>query len=201
MCCIVLDHIGDLTDKVFTSWYIHIAIKQNRNINDLKSTFRERFILAMDEYNERYEPNIFVVEWLRSKELQAKYFKEWKTKTMKSNHLTGNAVDIAFLWTELYPKSNTPRINLCRVMRRYGIVNGYFDLKRWFDKPHFQAVEIQAPTKISDTYVVAKDWVQKLKSQMRARGVARHKRASQEWRDKLHERNEMARYILSVVEK
>lgn len=155
----------------------------------------------MDEYNARYEPNIFVVEWLRSKELQAKYFKEWKTKTMKSNHLTGNAVDIAFKWTELYPSSETPWKNLCAVMRKYGIVNWYYDLKWWFDKPHFQAVEVQAPNKLSDTYVVAKKRVTRLKSMIRARKTERHRRASQEWRDKLHERNEMARKILSVVEK
>lgn len=201
MCCIILDHIVEITDKAFTSLYSYMTLKQNRNIDDLKSTFRERFILAMDEYNARYEPNIFVVEGLRSEELQEQYFKKWKTKTLKSNHLTGHAVDIAFKWPELYPKSDTPRKNLCRIMRRYGIVNGYFDLKRWFDKPHFQAVEVQAPNKLSDTYVVAKKRIPKLKAMIRARSVARHRRADGDRRQKTHERNEIARKILSIVEK
>ncbi len=178
-----------------------VIMKQNRNIKDLADTFELRLHLAMEEYNTRFEPKIFVVETTRTLEQQKEYVRTWKSTTLKSNHLTGHAVDIAFQWPELYPKSDTPRKNVCKIMRKYGIVNWYYDLKRWFDKPHFQAVEVQAPNKISDTYVVAKNWIPRLQAMIRARSVARHRRADGDRRQKMHERNEIARKILASVSK
>lgn len=124
----------------------------NRNIEDLHPSFRLRFMTALEEYNNKY-PNkqIFVTETTRTKERQAQLVKQGYSKTMKSNHLTGMAVDIAFHWSSLYPWSKDTRLNLCHIMNKYGIVNAYYDLHWWFDKPHFQAVELQAP--------VTKKWI------------------------------------------
>ena len=84
------------------------------------------------------------------------------------------------------------------VMRRYGIVNAYYDLKRGFDKPHFQAVEIQAPIKYSPTYSVAKNWKEKIHGMMKIRSASRHK-ANPNRKRKFHERNEKMRRLFDSI--
>lgn len=62
------------------------------------------------------DENFCVVQGLRSKETQAKYFKKGASQTLNSRHLTGHAVDIVPLvdgkpehenWTYFYPLAET----------------------------------------------------------------------------------------------
>lgn len=153
----------------------------------------------MEEYNISYEPAIFVTDTKRTQEEQNALVKAGKSKTYKSNHLTGTAVDIAFKGKVLYPTDEKIWSALCFIMRKYGIVNWYYDLKRGFDKVHFQDVDVQAPTKLSASYVTAKNWKSRLKSMMRANSSARHRIASENWREKLHERNNKIRELFDKI--
>ena len=124
---------------------------QNRNINDLKEPFKTRFTGFMNERN-RFNPTIqiFLVEWMRDLATQKKYVASWASKTMKSNHLTWQAADIAFRgnrWLYLEKRADREYIRgkLCELAHKYHLVNAYYDLNRGFDKPHFQNVELQKP--------------------------------------------------------
>lgn len=124
---------------------------QNRNIRDLKEPFKSRFIGFFNEWNKRNPTiQIFLVEWIRDIATQRAYVAKWVSKTMKSNHLTWQAADIAFrgkwwLYLEWRWDREYIRAKLCELAHKYGLVNWYYDLNRWFDKPHFQAVELQLP--------------------------------------------------------
>lgn len=181
-----------------------MSLSQNRNIEDLDADFRLRFAMAMDEYNNLHSTKIFIVEWIRSKELQAKYVKEWKSLTMESNHLSWKAVDIAFRGDILYPTDDKMRIAVSDIMIKYWIVNGYTELMRHkakkpiVDKPHYQAVEMQQPTVKNDRYTRASKWKEYLIEEM--------KNNSSNWaimttdynRDRLHKRNQQIRRLLWI---
>lgn len=130
-----------------------MAQKQNRNIQDLKEPFKSRFIGFIEEWN-KWNPTIqiFLVEWMRDLETQKKYVASWASKTLKSNHLTWQAADIAFVdskkwWLYLDKRQDREYIRwkLCELAHKYWLVNGYYCLNRGFDKPHFQTVELQKP--------------------------------------------------------
>ena len=130
-----------------------MAIKQNRNIQDLKEPFKSRFTGFINEWNKRNPTlQIFLVEWLRDLETQKKYVASGASKTLKSNHLTWQAADIAFsppnkLYLDNRKDSEYIRWKLCGLAHKYWLVNGYYCLNRGFDKPHFQSVELQKPLK------------------------------------------------------
>lgn len=140
---------------------------QNRNINDLKEPFKTRFTGFMNERN-KFNPTIqiFLVEWMRDLATQKKYVASGASKTMKSNHLTGQAADIAFRgnrWLYLEKRADREFIRgkLCELAHKYHLVNAYYDLNWWFDKPHMQNVELQKPiwSKIQN-YNFALQWKQ-----------------------------------------
>ncbi len=124
---------------------------QNRNIQDLKEPFKARFIGFMEEWNKRNPTiQIFLVEGMRDIETQKKYVASGASKTMKSNHLTGQAADIAFrgnrgLYLEKRQDREYIRGKLCELAHKYWLVNWYYCLNRGFDKCHFQTVELQKP--------------------------------------------------------
>lgn len=140
---------------------------QNRNIQDLKEPFKSRFIGFMNERN-KFNPtlNIFLVEWMRDLATQKKYLASWASKTLKSNHLTWQAADIAFRWNRwLYLEKRADREfirgKLCELAHKYHLVNWYYCLNRWFDKPHYQNVELQKPIwKKTQNYQFALQWKQ-----------------------------------------
>jgi hypothetical protein len=144
---------------------------QNRNINDLKEPFKNRFKWFMEEWN-KWNPTleIFLVEWLRDLATQKEYVKKWVSKTLKSNHLTGQAGDIAFkdpknwLYLEKRKDSEFIRKKLVELWHKYHLANGYYTLNRWFDKPHFQNVELQKPYGKITNYNYAIQWVAKFTS-------------------------------------
>lgn len=49
-------------------------------------------------------------------------------------------------------------------MNKYGIVNAYYDLNWGFDKPHFQAVEMQKPVVPNEGYNKALRWKNAIKA-------------------------------------
>ena len=180
-------------------------MKQNRDITSLENGFELRFKTAMDEYNSKNNPKIFIVEALRTKEQQLEYYRQWKSRTKNSNHMNGKAVDIAFKPWVLYPTDDKTWEKVCEVMRKYGIVNWYYDLmrhkaKKWpiVDKPHFQAVEVQLPTVSNINYDNAKNWREWLELELKRNWSARHIVKTLFARDKLHKRNNLIRELLKI---
>lgn len=141
---------------------------QNRKVEDLKEPFKSRFIWFMNEWNKRNPTiQIFLVEWMRDIATQKDYVARWASKTMKSNHLTGQAADIAFsppnkLYLDNRNDVEFIRGKLCELAHKYHLVNGYYDLNRGFDKCHRQNVELQKPIwKMTKGYEYALKWIQK----------------------------------------
>lgn len=133
--------------------------QKDKNLQHLVEPAKSRIIEFINTWN-NWNPNlkIWVAETLRTKELQAYYLKTWATKTMNSNHLKGLAVDIYFnIPWDIYleKRSDWPTIwkNLCNLANVLWLVNWYYNLNWWFDKPHFQIRECQKPIwKITDWY-------------------------------------------------
>lgn len=178
---------------------------RNKNLWDLSPNFWLRFSMGMDEYNNLYREKMFVTETTRTKEQQALEVAAWNSKTMKSNHLTGNAVDVAFRlwWKKIYPNNNELRMreNLCWVMRKYGIVNAFYDLARWFDKMHFQAHEVQKPDSKylnNPWYTLAWRWKENLLEEMENNSRNRHLMVTDYNKIRLHNRNQQIRLLLWI---
>lgn len=109
----------------------------NRNIEDLAIPFKYKVILALNEVQRLYGDIIFVTETKRSVARQLYLLSTGASKTLKSMHISWNAVDIAFKGKELYPKSNKERKKVVDIFKSYGMIWGW-DWKTFVDKPHFQ---------------------------------------------------------------
>lgn len=180
-------------------------MKQNRDITSLEDNFELRFRTAFEEYNDKYEPNIFIVEALRTQEQQLVYYKSGKSGVKVSNHMNGKAVDIGFRWPQLYPTDDATRLRVCEIMRKYGIVNWYYDLmwhkakdkkKRLVDKPHFQAVEVQTPTINNSWYSTASDRKNILRKEIAKNSSKWHILINLFSREKLKKRNDLLRQMI-----
>ena len=89
-----------------------------------------------------------IVETIRTKELQIKYVKEGKSKTLKSRHIPdtnksklGEAVDIAPIVNGKtdYTKCDTVAKHIKQVAKKLGIaITWGGDFKNFSDKPHFE---------------------------------------------------------------
>ena len=170
---------------------------ENRDISSLEDNFERRFRCWLEEYNRLYEPDVFVTEALRSLADQRKDVAKWVSKTMKSNHLKGKAVDIAYKWSALYPVNPILWMNLCRVMHKYGIVNWYYDLWWWFDKPHFQPVEVQQPVVRSAGYIEALNRKNAITRELSLNSTSWNQTKDKKEKDRLHDRNNLLRSLLS----
>lgn len=110
-----------------------------RNLDKLNPKFREKVELWLKEVWDE----IFISESWRSQKRQQELYAQWRTtpwniitRTLTSNHTKGVAVDIAFVWNELYPTNFDRWRNIADVAKKYGI-DWWYDL--WSrDKPHFQ---------------------------------------------------------------
>ncbi len=123
---------------------------KNRDIEALAQPARDRVKLFLKARNVPGNIEVGVAETTRTREQQKEYVKAWLSKTMESNHLTGLAVDIFFnvIWDiYLEKRKDWDQIwrNLCQVANSFWLVNAFYDLNRWFDKPHFQIREAQKP--------------------------------------------------------
>lgn len=101
----------------------------NRNIDDLSSNFKPKVIDFLAECKEKWF-NIMVFEWLRTQERQKELYAQWRTKpwkivtwTLKSNHLTGNAVDIVFKDSKWNPTWSWDYDSLIAIAKKYWIRN------------------------------------------------------------------------------
>lgn len=79
---------------------------------------------------------IFVTEAWRSDERQKELFAQGLSKTKRSKHQDGLAIDIAFLGEELYPKDPKKWEEVAEIAKECGINWGY-EMWGW-DKPHFE---------------------------------------------------------------
>lgn len=125
-------------------------MKQNKDLNALKEPARTRIKNFIDDWNSKDNIKIWVTETLRTIEQQREYVKTWASKTMNSNHLNWNAIDIFFnLPWDIYLSKrkdwDTIWRSLCATANKHGLVNWFYDLNWWFDKPHFQIWEVQKP--------------------------------------------------------
>ena len=101
---------------------------------------------------ERYWYDIFITEWLRTKERQQELYAQGRTKPWKivtyidwvnqiSDHQLWNAIDIAFRGSVLYPKDNIVWDNLATLAWELGMKSWW---KEWkWDKPHFWIDDIE----------------------------------------------------------
>ena len=111
-----------------------------RKLDKLTNQFRRKVELFIEEvWN-----TVFVTESYRSQERQQKLYEQWRywnpwpivTWTTSSEHTKGRAIDIAFLWRELYPSDISKWKEIGEIANNYGISWGW-DLWKT-DKPHFQ---------------------------------------------------------------
>ena len=112
--------------------------KRNSDINSLSPKFRKKFDSRWVEVRKKY-PDATVFETLRSNERQQRLRDEsnrreklWQpriTRTLKSRHLEGNAVDVVFYddrRTQVYDNKPTrywPYDDLIEIAKKYGIKN------------------------------------------------------------------------------
>lgn len=89
--------------------------------------------------------DFMVVEGLRTKETQAKYVAQGKSKTMNSYHLTGHAVDLAPIengvidWNNKKGQFDEVARAMKKAANELGVkIEWGGDWKSFVDKPHFQ---------------------------------------------------------------
>ena len=136
----------------------------NRDITQLSPIFSKKvrlFLLAVSD-------KVFVTDWNRTQEEQNKLYAQWRTTsgpivtwTLNSNHIWGNAIDIAFKWGELYPSDFARWREIADIAKNYEIDWGY-DLWK-IDKPHFQNNnnELYAPDIFKGVNIVYKKMIKK----------------------------------------
>lgn len=120
--------------------------RQNRDINSLNPRYRarfERYAAAMQEAMFPQDLVFLWTEFLRTPERQAYLHRIGASKTLKSNHLTGEAGD----WVPMVPATKELRYDAIEELyklvdpRDYGLTSG---LHLWdWDAPHLQIVEVQ----------------------------------------------------------
>lgn len=102
------------------------------------------------------EIDFSVIEGLRTKERQARLFKQGTTKTLNSRHLTGHAVDIVpypLDWNDKeafgkLAKAMFTAANELKVAIRWGgdwNRNGRSDDETFYDGPHFELLKAVYP--------------------------------------------------------
>ena len=108
--------------------------KPDRDLSKLNPNFRKK----VDEFLRIVAPKygVFITEAWRSDERQKELFAQGLSKTKRSKHQDGLAIDIGFLGKELYPIEIKRWEEVAKVAKECGIDWG-FVLWRW-DKPHFQ---------------------------------------------------------------
>ena len=105
----------------------------DRDLGKLNKNFR----VKVDEFLRRVVPcGIFVTEAWRSDERQKELVAQGISKTKRSKHQDGLAIDIAFFGGELYPKDQKRWKEVAKIAKECGMNWGY-EMWGW-DKPHFE---------------------------------------------------------------
>lgn len=132
----------------------------NNDVNFLNPSFKVKFDLWWAEVKKKY-PNAHVFEALRSQERQDWLYASWRTRpwpivtrTKKSKHLEGKAVDIVFYQGNVLTW-NWPYDDLIEIAKKYEIHN----LKP-IETCHFE--DNGKPLKTKDDQLIeqlVKDWI------------------------------------------
>ena len=115
-----------------------------KSIDRLKGVDK-RLVMIVNRAIQISKYDFMVVEGLRTKETQAKYVKEGKSKTMNSYHLTGHAVDLAPLengdidWNNSKKQFNAVADAMMQAAKELGYtIEWGGNWKSFIDMPHFQ---------------------------------------------------------------
>lgn len=102
-------------------------------------------IKVMEESIKESPYDFSITEGIRTSERQKQLYDEGKSKTLKSKHLVGKAVDIAILvdgnitWDKKYYQEVAEHIK--KVAKELGIgIRWGGEFKSFFDGPHFELV-------------------------------------------------------------
>lgn len=108
--------------------------KADRDLGKLNPNFRKK----VDEFLRIVAPKygVFITEAWRSDARQKELFAQGLSKTKRSKHQDGLAIDIAFLGKELYPIEIKRWEEVAKIAKECGMNWGY-DMWGW-DKPHFE---------------------------------------------------------------
>ena len=116
--------------------------KQNRDIESLSEPFKSKVKLFLEECKSN-GLDVFITEALRSKERQEYLYSLGRTVpgrvvtwTLKSKHLVGHAIDIAFRGQELYPSDERIWNKVFDIGEKHGIVSLY--RKYGVEKAHLE---------------------------------------------------------------
>lgn len=135
-------------------------MKADRDISKLKPNFRAKVEMFLEEAHEKWF-DIFVTEWLRTRERQMFLFWKWRsvetlkkywvpagyakphdqivTKILNSPHMRGESIDIAWdveKYGSLFPRDFKLWESISAIGKKYGMDWWYEMWGR--DKPHFQ---------------------------------------------------------------
>lgn len=117
-------------------------MQTDRDINKLAEPFKSKVKLFLDDCKQQ-GVNIFVTEAKRSLERQKELYASGRTKsgpiltwTLKSKHLEGMAIDIAFAGENLYPSDMKQWNKVYDIAEKYNITSLY--RKHGVDKPHLE---------------------------------------------------------------
>lgn len=104
-----------------------MKIKPNNDINLLTTQFKEKVTLFLRECRTQWY-NIGIFEWLRTKQRQIELYNQWRltpwkivTWTLKSKHLTWEAVDIIFYDTNWKITWNWPYSKIIIISKQFWI--------------------------------------------------------------------------------
>lgn len=121
-------------------------MKPDRRLESLDPRYRDRFVRYLEQLEATFPQfNFIVTETRRSAERQAHLLKTGASKTRRSNHQDGIAMDIAIYRHETKELDWRPAVyrNVYRLLdpRQYGLTSGAH-LWGW-DEGHLQIVEAQ----------------------------------------------------------
>lgn len=102
-------------------------------------------VILMEESIKNSPYDFGITEGIRTPERQKQLYDEGKSKTLKSKHLIGKAVDIAILvdgnitWDKKYYQEVAEHIK--KVAKKLGVdIRWGGEFKSFFDGPHFELV-------------------------------------------------------------
>ena len=133
-------------------------MKKSKELSDLKQVLHTRFLKLKRRMRKAGMP-IVEIETGRTIERQAYYFETGASKTMESNHLTGDAVDIMFVTAPHWEGANSERMKVLEEnCIAVGLINGGI-MWGWDEQhieidPQFIAPEVDSTSILISTAIL-----------------------------------------------